>query len=315
MIETRLLRYFVAVAELGHLTRAAERLGIRQPPLSQQIRLLERQLGVTLFQRQPRGMALTESGTAFLAEARGILQRMDEAVAHVRGIAAGERGRIAIGFTGSAAFHPFVPSVLRRFRQSSPGVTLVLEESSSSELIQALEAERLDAAFIRAPNLSLPGLVAEAVLEERMLAALPATHPLAPHGHGGRRPLPLDALRHETFILYRRHSGAGLYDGILSACRAAGFSPSIGQEAPRMLSTLSLVAAGLGISVVPVSLRRLNLEGVAYRALEPMPELMAPIHLAYRAGPLPEAMQRFLAEIRSPSPGGAGGAGGGKAAS
>ena len=101
LIETRLLRYFVAVAELGHLTRAAERLGIRQPPLSQQIRLLERQLGVTLFQRQPRGMALTESGTAFLAEARGILQRMDEAVAHVRGIAAGERGRIAIGFTGS----------------------------------------------------------------------------------------------------------------------------------------------------------------------------------------------------------------------
>lgn len=91
MIETRLLRYFVAVAEFGHLTRAAERLGIRQPPLSQQIRLLERQLGVTLFQRQPRGMALTESGAAFLAEARGILQRMDEAVAHVRGIAAGEK--------------------------------------------------------------------------------------------------------------------------------------------------------------------------------------------------------------------------------
>ena len=298
MIETRLLRYFVAVAEFGHLTRAAERLGIRQPPLSQQIRLLERQLGVTLFQRQPRGMALTESGAAFLAEARGILQRMDEAVAHVRGIAAGERGRIAIGFTGSAAFHPFVPSVLRSFRQSSPGVTLVLEESSSSELIQALEAERLDAAFIRAPSLSLPGLVAEAVLEERMLAALPTAHPRAPHGRGGRQPLPLAALRHETFILYRRHSGAGLYDGILSACRAAGFSPFIGQEAPRMLSTLSLVAAGLGISVVPVSMRRLNLEGVAYRALEPMPELVAPIHLAYRTGPLPETLCRFLAEIR-----------------
>ena len=135
-----------------------------------------------------------------------------------------------------------------------------------------------------------------------MLAALPVAHPLAPHGRGGRQPLPLAALRHETFILYRRHSGAGLYDNILSACRAAGFSPSIGQEAPRMLSTLSLVAAGLGISVVPVSMRRLNLEGVAYRALEPMPELVAPIHLAYRAAPLPETLRRFLAEIRCAGP-------------
>ena len=129
-VDLRLLRYFLAVAEEAHLTKAAERLGIRQPPLSQQIRALEQELGVTLFNRLPRGMELTESGRALLADARNIIALVDQAVDGVRQVSRGEAGRLTVGFTGSAAFHPFVPSVIRRFRDAAPNVRLVLEEAA-----------------------------------------------------------------------------------------------------------------------------------------------------------------------------------------
>lgn len=146
-VDLRLLRYFLAVAEEAHLTKAAERLGIRQPPLSQQIRALEQELGVTLFNRLPRGMELTESGRALLADARNIIALVDQAVDGVRQVSRGEAGRLTVGFTGSAAFHPFVPSVIRRFRDAAPNVRLVLEESSTGELTEAVAEGRVDAAF------------------------------------------------------------------------------------------------------------------------------------------------------------------------
>jgi DNA-binding transcriptional LysR family regulator len=292
-VELRHLRYFIAVAEEGHMTRAAERLGIQQPPLSQQIRALEVELDVQLFRRKPRGMELTDAGLALLDHARSILGQVDRALASTRRTARGEQGRVAVGFTSSAPFHPFVPRVIRTFREMSPLVSLVLEESGSGELVQALHSEEIDAAFIA----DLVGLEVTPLLEEEMLAALPTGHEHATSNDDPKR-LPLAALAKETFVLYKRPGGPGLYDTIITACRGAGFSPRVGQEAPRILSTLNLVAAGLGVSIVPASLRRLQMDGVVYRSLTKDQQPLAPLILACRRGENAAAVQRFIELVK-----------------
>ncbi|WDZ95015.1 LysR family transcriptional regulator [Herbaspirillum sp. WKF16] len=279
-IDLRLLRYFIAVAEEGHLTKAAQRIGIQQPPLSQQIRVLEKELGVTLFNRLPRGMELTESGAALLTDARAILAQLASTVAGVRRISEGKMGRVAVGFTESASLHPFVHSVIRAFRAVAPDVALTVEETNTTELVEALRQKQLDLAFVRSPVGDASGLTMEPMLVEEMLAALPADHPLA--GNGRRKSIALAALADESFIMTRRPSGPGLYDTIIAACHAAGFSPRVMQEARKNLSTLSLVAAGLGVSVIPASMTRVNAEGIVYLRLNDSPELKAPLHLAYR---------------------------------
>ncbi|MBR1218753.1 LysR family transcriptional regulator [Bradyrhizobium sp. U87765 SZCCT0131] len=289
-MELRHLRYFVAVAEEGHITRAAERLGMQQPPLSQQIRALERELDVQLLRRKPRGVELTDAGRALLADAQAILAHVDHAFATTRRTARGEEGRISVGFTSSAPFHPFVPRVIRAFRESYPLVALTLEESGTNELIDNLRNERVDAVFIRTPVSDPQGLVITALLEEAMLVALPDGHRLA-QKHDA---LALSALASETFVVYRRPNGAGFYDAIMAACLAAGFSPLVGQEAPRIVATLNLVAAGLGISVVPASLQRMHLDGVVYRRLEGPSQPTAPLRLATRRGDTSAAVRRFV---------------------
>src|SRR5262245_14668300 len=163
-MELRHLRYFIAVAEEGHVTRAAERLDMQQPPLSQQIRALERELGVELFKRKPRGVELTDAGTEFLERARSILDQVDRAFAPTRRTARGEQGRVVVGFTSSTPFHPFMPRVIRSFREMSPLVSLVLEESGSGELVQGVRNEEIDAAFIRSPVADVVGLVVRPLL-------------------------------------------------------------------------------------------------------------------------------------------------------
>ncbi|MET0661185.1 MAG: LysR family transcriptional regulator [Steroidobacteraceae bacterium] len=298
-IELRHLRYFIAVAEEGHITRAAERLGIQQPPLSLQIRALEQELDVQLFRRVPRGVELTPAGAALLEHARGVLDQVDRATAITRRTARGEQGRLVIGFTSSTPFHPFVPRIIRAFRELSPLVSLQLEESGSSELVQALRNEEIDAAFIRSPVADIDGLLVRPLLEESMIAALPAAHPLATVANAMSSPLALAQLANETFILYKRPGGPGLYDAIITACRGAGFSPRVGQEAPRILSTLNLVAAGLGVSIVPESLSRLQMDGVLYRPLSNDPPLHAPLILACRRGEQSAAVQRFIDLVQS----------------
>ncbi|EHL96816.1 LysR substrate binding domain protein [Acetobacteraceae bacterium AT-5844] len=293
-IELRRLRAFVAVAEEEHVTRAAERLGMQQPPLTRLLAGLERDLGVSLLHRLPRGVRPTEAGLALLEEARAVLARAEGVAEAVRRAARGEKGRLAIGFTGSAALHPLVPAVLRRFRAAWPGVSIVLEEASSSELENALQQQQLDAAFIRSAGGWREGLTAEPVLEEAMLAALPADHALAAE----TSPLPLIALAREAFILYRRQAGAGLYDTILTACRDAGFNPSIAQEAPRLPATFSLVAAGMGVSIVPASMQRLGGEGVVYRPLTDCPRLTAILRLATRKEPPSPTLRHFRDLVR-----------------
>ena len=296
-MELRHLRYFVAVAEEQHVTRAAERLGMQQPPLSQQIRILERELDVQLFRRLPRGVALTAAGVAFLADARAILAQLDHAVATAKRTARGEQGRIAVGFTSSAPFNPFVPRVIRVYREAFPLVALTLEEGGTTELIEGLRNERIDAAFIRTPIADREGLVVQILLEEPMVLALPRGHVLA-RKKGASKALSLAAVAGETFVIYRRPSGPGLHDVIVSACNAAGFSPRIGQEAPRIGSTLNLVAAGLGISLVPESLQLMRMDGVVFRRLAGTVQPKAPLYFAARRTEASAAVREFGELVR-----------------
>lgn len=295
-MELRHLRYFVTVAEEGHITRAAGRLGIQQPPLSQQIQALERELDVQLLRRLSRGVQLTAAGAVFLAEARSILAQVGEACLTAQRAARGETGRIGIGFTSSASLHPLVPRTIRTFRDENPLVGLSLEESGTGELVEAIAAGRIDAAFVRSPIAAAADIIVHSVLTEDMIAVLPAGHPMA--NKPDEKRLRLSELAAETFILYRRPLGPGLYDAIIAACQRAGFSPRIGQEAPRMLATLSLVAAGLGVTLVPDSMRRLQVDGVGYRRLDKTARLVAPLNLAHRRGEIAPAARRLIALIR-----------------
>jgi DNA-binding transcriptional LysR family regulator len=303
MMELRHLRYFIAVAEEKHITRAAERLGMQQPPLSQQIRALERELDVQLFRRKPRGVELTDAGSALLADARAILAHIDHAFATTKRTARGEQGRISVGFTSSAPFHPFVPRVIRAYREALPLVSHTLEEGGTMELLEHLRHERIDAAFIRTVLASQEGLVVDLLFQEAMVMALPLEHALARCASASAdKALPLKALAGETFIVYRRHTGPGLYDAILSACHKAGFSPRIGQEAPRIVSTLNLVAAGLGISLVPESLQRMHLDGVAFRRVSGAVQPKAPLYLASRRGETSTVVRKFLELVKRSTP-------------
>src|SRR5215472_861840 len=298
-MELRHLRYFIAVAEERHVTRAAERLGMQQPPLSQQIRALERELDVQLFRRRPRGVELTNAGSALLAEARAILSHIDDASAAAKRAARGEQGRIAVGFTSSAPFHPFVPRIIRAYREAFPLVALTLEEGGTMELIDHLRDESIDVAFVRTGIADKEGLVVDRLLKEAMVLALPRAHELARRTN---KAVSLTALAEETFIVYRRHNGPGLYDAILSACTAAGFSPRVGQEAPRIVSTLNLVAAGLGISLVPESLRRMRMDGVVFRPIGGAAQPTAPLYVTSRRDETSAAVRRFLELVRRSRP-------------
>ena len=178
-MELRHLRYFIAVAEEGHITRAAERLGMQQPPLSQRIKAIERELDVQLFRRKARGVELTDAGRAFLDNARAMLAHFDHTFDVVRRTARGEQGRIRVGVTPTSPFHPFVPRVICSFREAFPLVFLQLEERLGNELVERLRDDRIDVAFIRTPVANPEGLVVDPLLEEPMLVALPAGHALA----------------------------------------------------------------------------------------------------------------------------------------
>jgi DNA-binding transcriptional LysR family regulator len=189
-----------------------------------------------------------------------------------------------------------VPRIIRTYRESFPLVSLTLEESGTTELIDHLRNERIDAAFIRTAIPNQEGLAVSLLLQEAMVLALPHAHILARRGSANKA-LPLKALAAETFIVYRRHNGPGLYDAILSACNAAGFSPRVGQEAPRIVSTLNLVAAGLGISLVPESLQRMRMDGVVFRRVAGAAQPKAPLYVASRRGESSAAVRKFLASL------------------
>jgi DNA-binding transcriptional LysR family regulator len=297
-MDIRALRYFAAVAETGHMTRAAEQLGIQQPPLSQQIKALERELGVLLFRRHPRGVALTDAGRLFQVEALRMLHDMEAMKQRMARVAEGQAGTLAVGFTSSAAAHRFMPEALRAFRRAHPGVELQLREDNAAELTEALAAGRLHCGLLRVPVARPEGLVFETLLREPVLVAMPSDHRFALARSKGSRPLPLSRLCEEGIILVRRPGAPGLYAELLALCHAKGLRPRVVAEVDRMMTNLNLVAAGVGLSVVPASMTGVHAHAIAYARLADGGQLDAPLTLVSRAEEDNLPAQHFAALLR-----------------
>jgi DNA-binding transcriptional LysR family regulator len=291
-IELRHLRYFVAVAEHGGFRRAAERLHVSQPPLSQQIAQLEQRLGAALLVRSRRGIALTAAGETFLRDARMLLADLDRAVEAARRAGAGTTGLVRLGFVGSAAY-PIVPDIVRAFRAAHPEVEVRLRELSTAEQLEALAAGALDVGFARLP-LDEPAVELEPVATEPILAALPEGHPLAT-----RRQVRLHDLATEPFVMFPRAQAPGFFDHLVNLVAATGTAPRIVQEAREMQTIMALVASGLGVTLVPASVQALALHGAVYRPLQGNPQTELAV-LRPRGTPAP-AVAAFLAVARQVS--------------
>jgi DNA-binding transcriptional LysR family regulator len=296
--ELRHLRYFAAVAKTGHMTRAAELLGIQQPPLSMQIRALERAVGSPLFHRRPRGMQLTDAGRVFLADAQRILGDVAATQERMRRMARGEQGQLAVGFTSSAAAHAFTPHALRECRRAYPDVHIELSEQNAAELTEAVATARLHCALLRVPVARPEGLAFEPLLREPVVVALPVDHRLAQPKRGQPKALPVEALREENFIFVRRPGAPGLYANLVALCEEKGFRPRVAAEVERMMTNVNLVAAGAGISVVPASMQGTQAGAVAYRPLAESSRLDAPLTLVWREADLGGPTKTFVSLLR-----------------
>ncbi len=299
-LELRQLRYFQAVAEEGHMTRAAARLGIQQPPLSQQIKALEAQLGLRLFERHPKGVRLTEAGQLLHTESTRLLREMAQMQQRMARLAQGQQGEVSVGFTSSAAAHRFTPAALRECRRRYPDISLRLSEDNAAELSAAVLAHRLDCALIRVPVTLPEELCFETLFHEPVRVALPADHGLLRDERGRKRKtLRLSDLREQPLILVRRSGAPGLYANLLRLCEARGFTPRIEAEVERMMSNLNLVAAGAGLSVVPASMRNMHAQDIEYLPLSDADELDAPMTLVRRRGPSVGASATFMTLLRA----------------
>lgn len=287
-MELRHVRYFVALAEELNFTRAAARLGIGQPPLSQQIRDLEGEIGFPLFVRRPHGAELTEAGRAFLGEARQILDQAERAKQAARRAGGGHVGALRVGFTSSANFHPAVTEAFAVFHWKYPDASLVVEEGHSARLAERLLQSELDAAFVRPGNVPLAGLELTPLGAEPLILALPAGHALAVQAR-----VPLSALCGEPFVIFSQGIGRTFLGLIAEACRREGFEPTIAQETPNIVAMINLVAAGLGVAMAPSSVAQLAVRGVVYRPLDG-PPLEVPLALAARAGDASPLVRNFL---------------------
>jgi DNA-binding transcriptional LysR family regulator len=291
-MELRHLRYFIAVAEELHFGRAAQVLGISQPPLSQQIQALEQEVGARLFERTNRRVELSEAGRLFLHEARLVLAQVDKASDVARRAQLGELGELKIGFTSSAPFNSSIPQAIFAFRQAFPAVHLNLQEMSSTEVAESLVDESIQVGLMR--PLPLPdSLNVIELMREPLVAVLNAGHPLV---EGSERGLHLAQLAQEPFVFFPRTYGSGLYAQLLNLARDAGFSPHFAQEAGEAMTIIGLVAAGLGVSVLPASYQRIRIDGVVYRTLLDQ-EAVTAVWLVQRKGaqtPMAKAFVELL---------------------
>ncbi len=294
-MELRHLRYFLAVAEERHITRAATRLGLKQPPLSQQIHALEKELGTPLFVRLPRGVTLTPAGQQLLEDARTLLSGVERAASRARAAAMGQPSRISIGLTTAASLHPGVTRALRAYVDSHAAVSLDLRASSAAGLTEALLREEVQVAIIRAAVAQPADLVFEKLAQEKMLIALPEKHRLFKRKTSGTNaPISIRALAGERLILVRRHGAPGMYGNVLDACYRAGFTPIVVAEVEQMLTALNLVAVGVGVSLVPASIREIRQQGIVYCPILDAPSLVAPLTLVYRRGEAEPVVTDFI---------------------
>jgi DNA-binding transcriptional LysR family regulator len=287
MPELRLLSSFVAIAEEGSLTRAAARLHIAQQSLSQQMRTLEAQLGATLLERTSRGVRLTPVGTVLLREARAVLARAERATTAVRRAAAGEEGELRVGFLSSVANY-LMPPIVRAFRERHPGVALQAREVSIAKLVGGLREGDLDAGLTRPPLVD--DLATEVLLDEPVAAVLPAGHRLA-----GRAELALAELADEPWVLTARSSWPPWHRRYDEDFARAGFAPRIVQRGTSPQNLLALVAAGVGVTRLPLSSRSLRDGGVAF---VPLAGDEAQVVLAWRPHGAPPALAPFAAIVR-----------------
>ncbi len=259
-IELRHLRYFIAVAEELHFGRAAAKLGIAQPPLSQQIQRLELLLGVKLFERTSRQVRLTEAGRTFLDGAQRAIVHVNSAIAEVQRVHQGEGGSVTVAFAASVMFHS-LPEIIRQFRAQYPGVQLELREMSTGPQIAGLHAGGIDVGFGRHPSHET-SLQFATLVAEPLLIALNARHPLA-----SEATVELAQLAHEDFVLFPSEVAPGLHAQVFALCREAGFRPHVVQESRELYTTVSLVEAGVGVTIVPASVRKMGWPGVVYRTM------------------------------------------------
>ena len=295
-MELRHLKYFVAVAEELHFGRAAELLFISQPPLSRQIQQLEEEIGVALFVRTKRSVKLTEAGAAFLERARRILTLADDAVTAARRVAAGQAGTLGIGFVGSATY-TLLPEVLGAFRTHYPDVEMLLHEMPSGEQMQALRDGLIDVGFVR-PSAQGAPLVLETIFREPLAAALSSSHRLA-----GSPLTHLSDLKNDPFILFPRLPRPSYADQVLALCAQNGFTPQVVQETLEIHTALGLIAANIGVAIVPNSTRLLPWPGVVYKPL-PAPAPTVEMAVAYREDATAPSLTHFLEIVRTFAAGG-----------
>ncbi|MFD4016600.1 LysR family transcriptional regulator [Streptomyces sindenensis] len=287
-MELRHLNAFLAVAEELHFGRAAKRLQMAQPPLSQQIRQLERELGVQLFHRNTRSVRLTSAGESFLEPVRTVLDDLDTAVRAARSAGTGEYGRVTIGFAGASS-HETLPRLTRAVRAAHPGLELVMTgQTYANTALSRVADGSLDLGFVRLP-VTRPGVAHRVIDEEELVCALPSDHPLA-----RRETVPLDVLAGEPFVSFPANSGSTVRDAMTEACEGAGFTPRIVQEAPDSYTILALVAAGVGVTLTVTSVQHIQQNGLVYRPLAG-PTVRLRAALAWRADNPSAALRAVLA--------------------
>jgi DNA-binding transcriptional LysR family regulator len=288
-IEIRHLRYFLAVAETLHFGKAAVMLGIAQPPLSQQIKDLERMLGYALFDRTTRGVKLTTVGQFFAERARNTIAKMADDAEMARRMGAGKEGALDVGFSGSIMFTA-LPKAIKAYRRMHPNVELRLREMVTAEKIPALREGRLAIGFLRDGE-EAEGISIEPVFRETFIAVLPTSHRLARKSAIA----PID-LKDEPFVFFSRRMGNLAYDRTIACCEEAGFRPNIVQETPQWNTALRLVAAGLGVSVAPACIGSLTMPGVAYRKLRS--RHWTSVDIGMKVGQENPAAEAFLGIVR-----------------
>ncbi|WP_170235590.1 LysR substrate-binding domain-containing protein [Verticiella sediminum] len=288
-MELRHLRYFVAVAEEQHVTRAARRLGMQQPPLTMQIQLLEQELGVQLFTRSPRRIELNDAGRVFLDDARKLLAAADAAVQRVRRHDQAAHAVLRIGLTTSSAIHGRTRSLLNGFRTERPHASLHLEEGAAIDLLNSLQRGTLDIAFIRAGTPAVESVDGQWLAEDELVVAVPISHPYAQASQLG-----LADLKSESIILYRQERCAGIGDMLLASCARAGFQPRIAGETRRLMSAVNMAAAGVGMTIVPKSMEALRMEGIVYRPMQAGSAMTAPVNMVFRRNDTSDVLHEFL---------------------
>lgn len=292
-MDMRRLHYFVVVAEESSFSRAAKRLHMAQPPLSNQIKQLEQELGVRLLERSNRGVWLTEAGGLLLEEARHIFLQLDQTVRAVQRVGHGQVGRLTLGFVPSSS-NEALPPILRAFRERFPSVELFLREMRPDRVVQRLHERQIDAGFLYLP-LEDPSLEIECVTREPLVVALPEAHPLASEDR-----VELQDLAREPFVLpasYQRMPG--LYGQVTEACRQAGFTPNAVQKDVWLMQTIvGLVAGGMGVALVPASLRNLHRKGVVYKPVRGLSPTVA-LGVIWRAEDPSPVLNSFLEVART----------------